>query len=676
VLCFERGSLFQIDVAILIAAFYTIAIAKIKPYQLETDNTLAMCTESILFLCFVTGFLLKVEFGFLPLGCYELGYTADQVGLVFVGLVSAAVIMTVICTIYDMQTANKEPIMRYKYDHSIVTLPSKPSGHYHIFISHAQMDGGDQVAVLKGLLEKYCKTVEVFTDVAAGRQEKGLELLLDLDKIVSNVDVMVCFLTKKYWTRYWCIKEVKIAEDAKKPVVMVRETDERHGGGSLEKMAENARTASGSNEHFSFVYADGAPLYEWLKGHLPPHGAPWQDTNQTIGWFRDAHMKKISLKMIMQRVVLTIANAGVMEIPALINKGITTEQAIDRYCRGRSAAENESEKDEDDQDFGVLLRIPAEITASRPWLPALVNSPFSYDLFLSAHHPSSKTLKAKLERWVVGIQIYLPEYPAQGEEKLIARCRAMVVVLDDGRTGRRMSTDGIPAASNILTSAEYREDVKVGLEQSTADANGPRLAVILLHILPSEFETFRVNAETRQLAQNGLFNSIAVPCLSGLANLIAENNDEISEYDMVSIARLLQKMPEIEGAKQRRADSRRKPQATEQRGGRANTIDTVYKNADYSGGAAFQSNPAFDSGTRAQLQQDTIPPWKKKAQAAQANRDGGGGSAGGGVVAQVPRWKQKAFAKGYTDGGAGWHKGRAVSSSNQGDLPEFNQVAL
>jgi hypothetical protein len=248
-------------------------------------------------------------------------------------------------------------------------------------------------------------------------------------------------------------------------------------------------------------------------------------------------MKKISLKMIMQRVVLTIATqaATKFEIPALINKGMSAEQALDRL---HSDGDDGSDDEIDDEgiEFGMLLRIPGELTASRPWLPALVNSPFSYDLFLSAHHPSSKTLKAKLERWVVGIQIYLPEYPALGEEALIARCRAMVVVLDDGHTSGQTHHSAC-----LLNNSLYRDDIHSALECKTS--------VINLHELSCAFQQFLTSPHTRNLVVRGLFNTIAAPCLPPF---IQQDSKGFSEYDLLSIMRVLEKMPPIEGAERRK----------------------------------------------------------------------------------------------------------------------------
>ena len=141
----------------------------------------------------------------------------------------------------DVQLAKLEPVMRYAGDGALVCL--RKIHHilgYHIFLSHSQQDGGDQVAHIKKELEKFCSTIEIFTDVAAGRKENGLDAKGSLDTIVAHSDVMLCYLTKTYFTRKWCVLELKMALEAGKAVVFVFDTDERHGGMTIEQVLSYA----------------------------------------------------------------------------------------------------------------------------------------------------------------------------------------------------------------------------------------------------------------------------------------------------------------------------------------------------------------------------------------------------------------------------------------------------
>ena len=64
-----------------------------------------------------------------------------------------------------------------RFDDGSLTFVPKPKDttSYHIFLSHSQQDGGDQTAHIKKELEKHVATLEIFTDVAAGRKENGLD---------------------------------------------------------------------------------------------------------------------------------------------------------------------------------------------------------------------------------------------------------------------------------------------------------------------------------------------------------------------------------------------------------------------------------------------------------------------------------------------------------------------
>ena len=117
---------------------------------------------------------------------------------------SIAVLLTWLASLVrDMRAFNACESFRHQRDGTLLVLPklSPPSELYHAFISHSQQDGGDQVAHIKKELEKYIDTIEIFTDVAAGRHERALTAKTQLFGAIDSSATFVVFLTKTFFTR-------------------------------------------------------------------------------------------------------------------------------------------------------------------------------------------------------------------------------------------------------------------------------------------------------------------------------------------------------------------------------------------------------------------------------------------------------------------------------------------
>jgi hypothetical protein len=58
----------------------------------------------------------------------------------------------------DTRRVLREPLLQYKERRSIVTLPPLGGASFDLFLSHSQDLGQDQVATIKGMLEKVSGT--------------------------------------------------------------------------------------------------------------------------------------------------------------------------------------------------------------------------------------------------------------------------------------------------------------------------------------------------------------------------------------------------------------------------------------------------------------------------------------------------------------------------------------
>ena len=144
-----------------------------------------------------------METAFQPTGRFETGYTPDTLGYFLISISIAVLIVWLWSLLHDIRVFNSDDSFRHKNDGTLLVLPklSPPSELYHAFISHSQQDGGDQVAHIKKELEKFVDTMEIFTDVAAGRHEHALTAKTQLYSAIDSSATFVIFLTKTFFTR-------------------------------------------------------------------------------------------------------------------------------------------------------------------------------------------------------------------------------------------------------------------------------------------------------------------------------------------------------------------------------------------------------------------------------------------------------------------------------------------
>jgi len=92
-----------------------------------------------------------------------------------------------------------------------------------MILSHAQHEAANQVAHLSVLLKE--RQVNAWLDMDAERLEAR-----DMVRAIRNSKIFLLYLTKSYFTRYFCRLEASCARLLEKRVVIVYESDPRHGG--------------------------------------------------------------------------------------------------------------------------------------------------------------------------------------------------------------------------------------------------------------------------------------------------------------------------------------------------------------------------------------------------------------------------------------------------------------
>ena len=95
----------------------------------------------------------------------------------------------------------------------------------------AGASGQDQVAIIKKSLQHVLPDVKVFRDV------DDLKSTSNIEEYVSSSSAVLVFLSRGYFLSVPCMRELRCALSPHNqcPLVIVHETDSRHGGSSLEE---------------------------------------------------------------------------------------------------------------------------------------------------------------------------------------------------------------------------------------------------------------------------------------------------------------------------------------------------------------------------------------------------------------------------------------------------------
>jgi hypothetical protein len=268
------GSLIQLVVSIFVIMLYLAAVAFFQPYRTKRDNTLALAIYSVLALTLFCGLLLKVKDGYESTGKYDDGFNDTAVAVMLVSSVIVVAATAVLITIYDIRRLLSAPLLRFAHSGCVVMMPPLASHQkFDLFLSHAQDLGQDQVATIKALLEKLLPGVKVFLDVEC------LDDLHTLDDLIRSSAAVLVFLTEGCLRRHFIRLEIETAVKSAIKLIIVQETDCRHGSAPMSRHREDCAEAV--------------------------RGALFDDAeHKEIAWIRARHFKPVSIKQIVQRMLV------------------------------------------------------------------------------------------------------------------------------------------------------------------------------------------------------------------------------------------------------------------------------------------------------------------------------------------------------------------------------------
>eukprot|EP00937_MAST-01D_sp_MAST-1D-sp2_P002392 g2392.t1 len=444
----EQGSLIQIGAAATLAMLYVVLLTKAQPYTLPSDNALAQLVGTGTFITLMAAMLLKVKIAFVSTGRFGVGFSEDTLSVALIIVVLVVFVAWSASLVADVRHFAANQSFRYEGTDELLTMPDlEKLGKYHVFMSHSQQDGGDQVAHIKKELEEYVGTINIFTDVAAGSskvvgRERALSAKSELYGCIEQSEVFLVFLTKSYFTRKWCVKEFQEACVTGKTMVVVLDVDVRHGGmrprdfvsyATSQRERSEADAASGASNLWCQAQASGdkelEELCQWVAGHvtlgearqnwplvIKSFGDTPQRTFPLIPWYRYASEKRISLQLMVEEMLKSDADDW-------------------NYPPGRRR---------------LKLELPR---------PKLRTSGRGDHLFLSAHHRGSHAIKAALETACARVRVYLPGgEEADADARRVRGCQAMLVVVSASPDTRRWPL------SQFTSDVSYQRDMRVAVD--------------------------------------------------------------------------------------------------------------------------------------------------------------------------------------------------------------------
>eukprot|EP00929_Paragymnodinium_shiwhaense_P009155 TRINITY_DN113209_c0_g1_i1.p1 TRINITY_DN113209_c0_g1~~TRINITY_DN113209_c0_g1_i1.p1 ORF type:complete len:628 (+),score=65.24 TRINITY_DN113209_c0_g1_i1:132-2015(+) len=155
-------------------------------------------------------------------------------------------------------------------DASLFRLDAGDPPHWDYYMCHKQSNGQDATLLLRMVLAEKLPGVKCWIDLEQDPTERGMH------EGVRNCQNFILFLTADVFKSNWVLKELEWAMKYKKNIIMVLETDERHG----------------------------KPIIEDLKKMLPAKGQDLFHTNVAIPFLRDPEFREVSVNKIIRASLL------------------------------------------------------------------------------------------------------------------------------------------------------------------------------------------------------------------------------------------------------------------------------------------------------------------------------------------------------------------------------------
>ena len=305
---FKRGSIEQLAYATSITLLYAIVHANAAPMRKAADNLVAIACSLLLAMLFVTAIFYKVG-ALTTLDDVEQAMTIEQKDTTYavphlflsailiicsVGAFAVLGIVVAVRAASEVRRLGKLRRLHYKRSGAEVVIDRlTPPLQYHVFLSHRWASGQDQSRIIKQRLMELLPGVACFLDVddLQRKRGKGAEL-------VHASKAFLLFCSRGFFESEPCIKELLCALRERKPIIMVGEPIEYHGGLSIEA----------ARVQLSAAYRIFSQR-EWWNELLPTPMACGEierllfDENEPIEWARIGDHQDTSMRLIATRLL-------------------------------------------------------------------------------------------------------------------------------------------------------------------------------------------------------------------------------------------------------------------------------------------------------------------------------------------------------------------------------------
>ncbi len=188
-----------------------------------------------------------------------------------------------VCAHFRPRIAHRCFVMRDSGEPPQFFLP--PRCNYHLFLSHCWQSGQDQAAVIKRQMTALLPgpaacPLHVFLDVDDLKETSHLE------QYVQQSAVVLLFLSRGYFLSFNCLREMRTALTADKPLVLVHETKQSKGGAQLDEL----------------FFECPAPLRSQVFSGAPDPSSVLE-SEALITWHRMRDYQRLALLRIAQRVL-------------------------------------------------------------------------------------------------------------------------------------------------------------------------------------------------------------------------------------------------------------------------------------------------------------------------------------------------------------------------------------
>jgi hypothetical protein len=264
---------------------------------------MAIVANVMLFFSLVGGILSKIETGFISTGEDKLGFSEETLGVMLIICFLVILVMGVVFMVIDVRKIRKLPLLKDSSGHAVV-LKRVLEGCYHLFLSHTWASGQNQMQALKKELQLLVPSMKLFLDV------ENLTNIGALEQLIESSDSVLVFLSAGYFERWNCLREVNEAIAQEKDIILLRESAKMHGGGHMQLIMDEIEMQKALFANFAAANkSSGKESSIDIKASLFGSDSP------VLMWHRVLELKRVTLKMICQRVLQQQGRESDLTIP-------------------------------------------------------------------------------------------------------------------------------------------------------------------------------------------------------------------------------------------------------------------------------------------------------------------------------------------------------------------------